>query len=155
MTSSLIVQASLAFRILLHIPRHVRIASTANRDIKRWARPARISQSLTKTHLFDEAFSPINVFNAIVRIASPHAVAMDLNLFRQAWANSIKVNYRTGQSAASVKLYRANVRFSLNRRKSLLYSDLDRRHEFGTVSAQGIPPVVCPDWAKTSRYGDD
>jgi hypothetical protein len=61
---------------------HVRIPATTNSHVKRRPGPARISQSLAESHLFDEAFRSVNVLNAVLRIASPHPIAMDLDLFR-------------------------------------------------------------------------
>src|ERR1051325_4486211 len=72
-----------ALRILLHIARHVRVATTTNRDVQRWPRPARVSQRFAKSDVFDEALGAVNVFDAVLWIASPHAVAMDLDFFRQ------------------------------------------------------------------------
>jgi hypothetical protein len=61
----------------------VRVSTTTNRDIKRWSRPARVGQSLAKPHLFNEPFSGVNILNPVFRIASPHAISMNLNLFRK------------------------------------------------------------------------
>jgi hypothetical protein len=58
----------------------VRVSAPANSEVKRRSRPARVSQSLAESHLFDEAFSSINVLDMVLRIASPHAIAMDLDL---------------------------------------------------------------------------
>ena len=42
-----------------------------------------ICQSICKTHVFDETFGVNRAFNAEVFVASPHAVAMEFNLFRE------------------------------------------------------------------------
>jgi hypothetical protein len=61
----------------------VRVAPTTNSDVKGRSRPARVSQSLTKADVFDKAFSAVNVLDTVLRIASPHAIAMDLDLLRK------------------------------------------------------------------------
>jgi hypothetical protein len=61
----------------------VRVSPPTNRDIQRWSRTARVSQSLAKPNLFNEAFGGVNILDAVFRIASPHAIAMDLDLFRK------------------------------------------------------------------------
>jgi hypothetical protein len=61
----------------------VRVPPTTNSDVKRWSRPPRVSQSLTKANILDEALSAVNVLDTVLRIASPHAIAMDLDLFRK------------------------------------------------------------------------
>jgi hypothetical protein len=60
----------------------VRIAPATNSDIKRWSGPAGVSQCLAKSDVLNEALRAISVLDTILGIASPHAVAMDLNLFR-------------------------------------------------------------------------
>jgi hypothetical protein len=41
--------------------------------------------------------------------------------------------------------------FSKNPPKSLLHNVLNNLHEFGTVNAESMSPVVCPDWAKPQK----
>jgi hypothetical protein len=58
----------------------VRVSPTTHSDIKRWPRPSRVGQSLTKTDVFDEVLGGIDVFHTVLRIASPHAIPVDLDL---------------------------------------------------------------------------
>src|SRR5262249_53668879 len=65
-------------RILLHVARHVRVSPATDSDVKRRSGSARISQSLAESDVFNEAFSLVNVLDTVLRIASPHAITMDL-----------------------------------------------------------------------------
>src|SRR6185369_11727658 len=84
-------------RILLHVARHVRVAPATNSDVKRRSGTPRVSQSLTESDVFNEALGGVNVVDTVFRIASPHAIAMDLDLLRKHGTDSIKVNWRTSQ----------------------------------------------------------
>jgi hypothetical protein len=61
----------------------VRVPPATNSDVKRRSRTPRVSQSLTKADLLNEAFGGENVLDTILRIASPHAIAIDLDLLRK------------------------------------------------------------------------
>jgi hypothetical protein len=77
----------------------VRVAAAANGDVKRWARSSGIRQRLAKSDIVDEPLRCVNVINAELRIASPHAIAMQLDLLRQHAADSTKVIDPSGQTA--------------------------------------------------------
>ena len=64
------------------IARHVGVATAAHGDIQRWPRSTGIRQSLTEADILDEALRAVHVLDAAFRVAPPHAVAIDLDLFR-------------------------------------------------------------------------
>jgi hypothetical protein len=67
----------------LHVTGQVRITTSTDGNIKRWASVAPVSQRITKSNLFDKRFGFRAVVDAAHPIAPPGLITKRLNRFRK------------------------------------------------------------------------